>query len=89
MLRGAAFDENGKAMSGMGATAADYDHTGRLGIFRSNFSDERETMYRNRGKAEFEDATDRARHGDTTPGSSAGAAGSSISITTGGRICCW
>jgi hypothetical protein len=57
VLRGAAFNEDGKAMSGMGATAADYEHTGRPGIFRSNFSDERETLYRNRGKAEFDDAT--------------------------------
>ncbi len=76
-------------MSGMGATAADYDHTGALSIFRSNFSDERETMYRNRGKAEFEDVTSRRSAWDTIPGSSAGAAGSSISTTTGGRICCW
>ena len=57
VLRGAAFNEDGKAMSGMGAAAADYEHTGRPGIFRSNFSDERETLYRNRGKAEFDDAT--------------------------------
>lgn len=57
VLRGAAYDENGKAMSGMGATAADYNGAGWLSIFRSNFSDERETLYRNRGKGEFEDAT--------------------------------
>ena len=57
VFRGAAFDDNGKAMSGMGATAADYNHSGHLSIFRSNFSDERETLYRNRGKGEFEDAT--------------------------------
>jgi hypothetical protein len=57
VLRGAAFDENGKAMSGMGASAADYDHSGRLSIFRTNFSDERETLYRNRGEGQFEDAT--------------------------------
>ena len=50
-------------MSGMGATAADYEHTGRPGIFRSNFSDERETLYRNRGKAEFDDATVIGRNG--------------------------
>jgi len=61
VLRGAAFDENGKAMSGMGATAADYMHTGWQSIFRSNFSDERETLYRNRGEGQFEDATVRAR----------------------------
>ncbi len=57
VLRGAAFDENGKALSGMGAAAADYEGTGRPGIFRTNFSDERETLYRNRGKGEFEEAT--------------------------------
>jgi len=57
LLRGAALDENGKAMSGMGATAADYDGDGHLDIFRTNFSDERETLYRNRGGAEFDDVT--------------------------------
>ena len=57
VLRGAAYDENGHAMSGMGVTAADYDGDGWLDIFRSNFSDERETLYRNRGKGEFDDAT--------------------------------
>ncbi|HEY3440740.1 MAG TPA: CRTAC1 family protein [Paludibaculum sp.] len=57
VLRGAALDDNGKAMSGMGATAADYDHSGWLSIFRTNFSDERETLYRNRGAGEFEDIT--------------------------------
>jgi len=57
VLRGAAFDENGKAMSGMGATAADYNLDGHQDIFRSNFSDERETLYRNRGGGEFDDVT--------------------------------
>ncbi len=57
LLRGAAYDENGRALSGMGATAADYDGDGQLDIFRSNFSDERETLYRNRGNAEFDDVT--------------------------------
>ena len=57
LLRGAAFDENGKAMSGMGAASADYDGDGKPDIFRTNFSDERETLYRNRGDAEFDDVT--------------------------------
>lgn len=57
LLRGTAFNEDGKAMSGMGATAADYTQTGWPSIFRSNFSDERETLYRNRGKGLFEDST--------------------------------
>ncbi len=57
VLRGAAYDENGKAMSGMGATSADYDGDGQPAIFRTNFSDERETLYRNRGDGQFDDVT--------------------------------
>jgi enediyne biosynthesis protein E4 len=66
MLRGVAFDEDGKAMSGMGATAGDYDHSGRQSIFRTNFSDERETLYGNRGKGEFEERTIPAGLGSNT-----------------------
>ena len=57
LLRGVAFDENGKALSGMGVTAADFESKGSLGIFRTNFSDERETLYRSRGRGDFEDVT--------------------------------
>ena len=55
LIRGAALDANGKAMSGMGVAAADYLHEDALSIFRTNFSDELETLYHNRGKGEFED----------------------------------
>ncbi len=57
LLRGVALDQDGKALSGMGAAAADYDGDGWLDLFRTNFSDERETLYRNRGGGEFDDAT--------------------------------
>jgi enediyne biosynthesis protein E4 len=57
VMRGVAFDDNGQTQSGMGATAADYDGRGWLDIFRSNFSDERETLYHNRGKGLFDDVT--------------------------------
>lgn len=57
LLRGVALDENGKALSGMGAAAGDTHGDGWLDIFRTNFSDERETLYRNLGKGNFEDAT--------------------------------
>jgi len=60
LLRGVALNEDGKASSGMGVCAADYDNDGQLDIFRNNFSDERETLYRNRRNGEFEDATTRA-----------------------------
>jgi enediyne biosynthesis protein E4 len=57
LLRGAALDDNGKALSGMGVAAADYLHEGLLSIFRTNFSDEMETLYRNQGKGEFQDVS--------------------------------
>lgn len=60
LLRGAALDESGKALSGMGATVADYDGDGWLDIFRTNFSDEYETLYHNRGSGDFDDATQKA-----------------------------
>ena len=66
MLRGAALDENGKALSGMGTAAADYLHSGLPALFRTNFSDEMETLYRNRGKGEFEDASIEAGLGRNT-----------------------
>ena len=66
VLRGVAFDENGKAMSGMGVAAADYDGDGQLDIFRSNFSDERETLYHNRGRGDFDDITIAAGIGRNT-----------------------
>jgi len=57
LMRGAALDDSGRALSGMGAAAADYLHEGLLSIFRTNFSDELATLYRNRGKGEFEDVS--------------------------------
>jgi hypothetical protein len=57
VLRGVALDDNGMALSGMGAAAADYNHDSRIDIFRTNFSDERETLYRSQAAGEYEDAT--------------------------------
>lgn len=57
VIRGVAFDQNGKAMSGMGVDAADYAGDGHPSIFRTNFSDEFETLYRNRGNGNFDDVT--------------------------------
>ncbi len=66
LLSGAALGEDGKPMSGMGAAAADYDGNGFLDIFRTNFSDEIETLYRNRGGNQFDDATREAGLGHNT-----------------------
>ena len=66
LLRRAALDENGNALSGMGVTAADFNGDGRLDIFRTNFSDERSTLYRNRGEGDFDEATTAAGMGHNT-----------------------
>ncbi len=57
VIRGVAFDQNGKAMSGMGLDAASYDDRPVLNIFRTNFSDEYETLYRNNGDGNFDEVT--------------------------------
>ena len=57
VLRGAAFDEHGEALSGMGVAAGDVDGDGHDDIFRTNFSDERSTLYTNRGEGDFDDST--------------------------------
>lgn len=54
MERGAALGESGQTLSGMGVDAADYDGSGNFSIFQSNFSDQLEALYRNRGNGEFE-----------------------------------
>jgi enediyne biosynthesis protein E4 len=66
LMRGTALDDNGKALSGMGVASADYLHQGLPSIFRTNFSDELETLYRNRGKGEFEDASVESGLGQNT-----------------------
>jgi hypothetical protein len=54
---GAAFNEDGRAQAGMGSTAADYSGRGRLDIFKTNFSDDTATLYRNNGDGTFDDVT--------------------------------
>lgn len=66
VIRGVAFDQNGKAMSGMGVDAADYMGDGHESIFRTNFSDELETLYRNNGDGNFDDVTLDAGLGQNT-----------------------
>jgi len=57
---GAALDENGVALSGMGVAVADYDGDGWLDIARTNFSEQVTTLYRNYGNGGFEDASIKA-----------------------------
>src|SRR3984893_5498944 len=54
---GAAFNEDGREQAGMGSTIGDYNGDGRLDIFKTNFSDDTSTLYRNNGDGTFTDAT--------------------------------
>jgi len=57
---GCAFDENGVAQSGMGVAVGDFDADGWLDIARTNFTDQVTTLYRNYGKAAFDDSSIKA-----------------------------
>jgi hypothetical protein len=54
---GVGFDSNGKPQAGMGVDCADVDGKGFPDIFVTNFSEELNTLYMNRGDGIFEDGT--------------------------------
>jgi enediyne biosynthesis protein E4 len=57
IMSGCAYSQDGKPQAGMGVTAADYDCDGWLDIFRTNFSEDTDSLYHNTGKAVFDDVT--------------------------------
>jgi hypothetical protein len=57
---GAAYNEDGREQAGMGTTVADFNGDGHLDIFKTNFSDDTSTLYRNNGDGTFTDATSSA-----------------------------
>jgi hypothetical protein len=57
---GVGFDRNGKPLAGMGVDCADLDDDGLPEIFVTNFSEELNTLYANRGEGHFEDVTEQA-----------------------------
>ncbi len=54
---GVAFNEDGREQAGMGSSAADYDASGHLSLFKTNFSDDTSTLYRANGDGSFTDQT--------------------------------
>ena len=57
MMAGCAYNADGREQAGMGASAGDYNCDGWLDIFKTNFSDDTSTLYRNDRDGTFTDAT--------------------------------
>jgi enediyne biosynthesis protein E4 len=58
--RGVALSEDGVEQAGMGLAVGDYDLDGNLDIFKTNFADDTNVLYRNDGKGNFDDITVRS-----------------------------
>jgi enediyne biosynthesis protein E4 len=57
VVSGSAYNEDGQEQAGMGATAGDYNCDGWLDIFKTNFSDDTASLYRNNQDGTFTDST--------------------------------
>ena len=54
---GTALNQDGSEQGSMGVTLGDYDHSGRLSLFITNFDDDYNTLYHNDGKGSFNDVS--------------------------------
>jgi hypothetical protein len=70
LVGGIALNSEGQALGSMGVTWGDYDHSGRLSMFVTEFADQPNTLYRNLGVAEsaqeFEDVAMPSRLGQSS-----------------------
>ncbi len=57
MENGVALNDDGQEQAGMGLGIGDYNLDGNLDIFKTHFADDTSILYRNNGKASFEDVT--------------------------------
>jgi hypothetical protein len=66
VVRGVALSEDGQEQAGMGIGVGDYNLDGHIDLFKTHFSEDTNGLYRNDGKANFEDVTRTARIGVET-----------------------
>ena len=59
-ISGFALNDDGREQASMGIAVGDYNHSGKVGFYITNFSDDYNTLYRNDGDASFSDVTVRA-----------------------------
>jgi hypothetical protein len=57
LVRGVALGPGGILMGGMGVAPGDYDLDGHIDLLKTHFQNQPTGLYRNNGKAEFEDVT--------------------------------
>ena len=63
MVGGIAMNSEGQALGSMGVSWGDYDHSGRLSMFITEFADQPNTLYHNLGSRGFEDVAMQSRLG--------------------------
>ena len=63
MVGGIAMNGEGQALGSMGVAWGDYDHSGRLSMFVTEFADQPNTLYHNLGPQGFEDVAMQSRLG--------------------------
>jgi enediyne biosynthesis protein E4 len=66
LASGAGYSQDGRAQSGMGVDAGDYDGDGRPDLFVTTFQDDYKTLYHNDGGLRFSDVTYAARIGQVS-----------------------
>jgi hypothetical protein len=66
LLSGFAVTEEGRSQASMGIAVGDYNHSGRVDLYTTSFSDDYNCLYRNDGAGNFTDVTYRSDLGKPT-----------------------